>query len=267
MPRYNETDMSELEREFELEMEGDEGESTPDEELESDWEAERANDEEADEESDEEWESESVEAGDYAQRFYELSQREFESESELDDDVRGLVNEMERDFFWKGWKKRLKRVGGRLLKRGLGQLAGRLSGFKGLQALTQAARGALKGNLGGLAKTALTAALSAHPAGAAALPALKALGFEATEDSERNREGWENYVEVAREAFDHLGRNFDERAVDPLEASRMASTALQTGLRKVQAKVASAGGGRPSSRRRRRVIRARKGDKIVILVD
>jgi hypothetical protein len=257
--------MSELEREFELEMEGDEGESTTDEELESDWEAESESDEETDEESDEEWEREPTERSDYAQRFYELSQREFESESELDDEVRGLVNEMEREYFW--GLGRLKKIGRRLLKKGVGQLAGRLSGFKGLQAITRAARQALNGNLSSLARMGFNAALSAHPAGAAALPALKAMGFEATEDPERNRESWDNYVEVAREAFDHLGRNFDERAVSPLEASRLASAALQTGLRKVQAQMTSAGGGRPSSYRRRRVIRARKGDKIVILVD
>jgi hypothetical protein len=264
MSRNNDTDMSELEREFELEMEGDESESKPEEELESDWEAESVSDEEADEESDEEFESEPTEAGGYADRFYELSQREFESESELDDEVRGIVNEMERDFFWGKWKKRLKSIGGRLLKKGLGQLAGRLPVFKGLQALTQAARAAMKGDLGGLAKSAFTTVLSAHPAGAVALPALKALGFEATGDSERNREAWDNYVEVAREAFDHLGRNLDERTADPLEASRLASNAFQTAVRKVQARVRSNGTQVRDHRKRSMTIQVRRGERIII---
>lgn len=262
MPRNNDTDMSELEREFELEMDGDEGESEQDEELESDWEAQ--SDDEADEEADEEWESEPTEAGGYANRFYELSQREFESESELDDAVRGLVNEMERDFFFKGIWRKVKKAGQRFLKKGLGQLAGRLPIFKGLKAITQLARGNLKGALGSLAKSGLTAALSAHPAGAAILPALKGLGFEAAESPERNREAWENYVGVAREAFNHLAENLDERAADPLEASRLASNAFQTAVQKARARVRSGGGRGPGRRGRTLTIRVRSGERIII---
>jgi hypothetical protein len=261
MPRYN--DMSELEREFELEMESDE-EAGQDEELEGEWEEETGSDEETDEEAGQEWETGSTEPGSYADRFYELSQREFESESELDDEVRELLNNMERDFFWGKWKRKLKKMGGRLVKRGLGQLAGKLPGFKGLQAVTQAARAALKGNLGGLAKSALTAALSAHPAGAAALPALKALGFESSEDSERNHEAWENYVEVAREAFDNLGRNLDERAADPLEASRLASSAYQAAVRNVQARARTNEGRGRDHRTRTMRIQVRRGQRIII---
>ena len=59
------------------------------------------------------------EAGDYAERFYELSEREYESELEVDEEVNGLLNEMERDFFFGGLKKRLKKAGKGLLKKGL----------------------------------------------------------------------------------------------------------------------------------------------------
>lgn len=261
MPNYNDTGMSDLEREFELEMEGNEGESGQDEELESDWEAQ--GDEEADEKADKEWENEPVETGGYAERFYELSQREFESESELDNEVRGIVNEMERDFFfgkWKNWRNRFKRM----LKAGVGQLAGQIPGFKAIQALTKAGREALKGNLSSAVTSAIAAGLSAHPAGAAALPALKALGFEATGDSESNREAWNNYVEVAREAFDYLGRNLDERTADPLEASRMASNAFQSAVRKVQARVGSREVQVRDHRGRTMTIKVRKGERIII---
>jgi hypothetical protein len=262
MSRNN--DMSDLEQEFELEMEGDEGESPKDEELGSDWETEQASDEEADEETDQESESEPTETGGYADRFYELSQRAFESESELDDEVRDIVNDMERNYFWGNWKKRLKKIGGSLIKKGLGHLAGKFPVFKGLQAVTQLARGNVKGALGSLAKAGLTAALSASPAGAVALPALKALGFEATADSEPNREAWDNYVEVAREAFNHLGQNISEAAVDPVEASRLASNAFQTAVRNVQARVRSNGTGVRDHRKRSMTIQVRRGERIII---
>ncbi len=270
MSKYNDTGMSDLEREFELEMEGDgpeirqveASESDSDAESQSDWEETTQSNEGADEEVDEEWEKESVEVAGYADRFFELTQREFESESELDDEVRGLVNEMERDYFWGKWKNRLKRIGGGLLRKGVGQLAGRIPGFKGLQAITQLARGDLKGALGSLAKSGLA---SLVPGGAVALPALKALGFEATEDSDRHREAWDNYVDVAREAFDYLGRHMSERAADPLEASRLASAAYQTAVRKVQTMGRSGQEGEVrNSRKRTMTIRLRRGERIII---
>ncbi len=260
MPHYSDTGMSELEREFELEMERDEG-AAIEQELEADWEAQPG---EETEETDAEWEREPTDPGSYAERFYELSQREFESESELDEEVRNIVNEMERDFFWKNWKSRLKKVGGSLLKKGLGHLASKTPVFKGLQAVTQLTRGNLKGALGSLAKAGLTTALGATPAGAVALPALKAIGFESSPYPERNREAWDNYVEVAREAFDNLGRNINEAAVDPVEASRLASNAFQTAVQKVQHAVRGTGEGRAARQRRTMTIRVKRGDRIVI---
>lgn len=267
MARSDETYASELEREFELEMDdasGGEAEGDGDT-GEPEWEL-GAEDGEAESDSADDGEGEPVEAGSYADRLRELSHAELESEAQLDQELRDVVDEMEREYFFGKWGSRLKRIGGGLLKQGLGRLAGQLPALKGLQAVTQLARGNLKGALGSLAKTGLTAALGASPIGVAALPVLKGLGFEATEDPEREREAWENYVSVARESFDHLGRHLDESALDPLGANRLAAAAFQAGLGKVQERVAAAGGGeRPA--RRRRVIRVRKGDRLVIVVE
>lgn len=266
MARSDETYASELEREFELEMDDSgEGEAEGDEDAgEAEWEL-GAEDGEAEDSADG-GEGEVVEGGSYADRLRDLAHAELESEAQLDQEVRDIVDEMEREYFFGKWGGRLKRIGGGLVKKGLGRLARQLPALKGLQAVTQLARGHLKGGLGSLARTGLTAALGASPFGAAALPVLKGLGFEAAEDPAQEREAWENYVSVAREAFDHLGRHLDEAALDPLGASRLASAAFQAGLGKVQDRVAAAGGGaRPS--RGRRVIRVRKGDRLVIVVE
>jgi hypothetical protein len=85
----------------------------------------------------------------------------------------------------------------------------------------------LKGTLGTLAK----AGLKEVRAGGAVLPVLGALGFEA---GEQNREAWQNFTNVCKESFDYLARNLNEKADDPLEASRLASEAFSTALKKVE---------------------------------
>lgn len=257
MPKLNDTDLSELEREFELEMEEE-----PTEELE----LEEDLDTEFEEEPEGEFEEvEEESAGDYAERLYELSQREFESEMELDDAMNEPLRQMEEEFFIhsaikKGWKQLKKRGLGRLAKKALKIAAGKIPALQALKNATSAARAALRGDIGGLVKSGLGAALKAHPAGAALSPALSALGFEAGED---NREAWDNVVNVAREAYDRLAESMHENADDPLEASRLATNAFQSALNKVSAQkpyIASTG-------KRRRVIKIRKGDVLVIKVE
>ena len=257
------TDLSELERELELEMD-DEYELGEDSET----------DEELEYEEDSELELEADEgeygggSGDYAERFFELSEKGYESESEADEEVNGLLNEMERDFFWGGLKKRLKRAGKGLLKKGLKYAAGQFPALSAFKGLTQLARGNLKGMLGSLAKAGL---LSAIPGAGAALPALKALGFDPTGDSEANRDAWNNYVEVSREAFEYLADNLHETADNPLQASKLASNAFQAAVKKVQSSGFLGRGfstGRPvvrdHRRRGRRVIYLGPGQSVVI---
>lgn len=247
-------DLSELEKEFEIEME------KPDE-----LEFEEGLEGEFEEEPEQELEDIQEEStGDYAQRFFELSQREFESETELDDAIDGPLRKMEEEFFLdglrKGWKQLKSKGLGRLLKKGFSFAAGKIPALQALKNVAGAARSALKGDLKGLVKAGLGAALRAHPAGAALSPALRALGFEAGED---NRDAWDNVVNVAREANDYLVANLHENIDDPLEASRLANEAFQAGLRKAKnAAYAVKAQGKPY-----RVIRVGRGERIKIIIE
>ncbi|MGA9769547.1 MAG: hypothetical protein WBV94_10935 [Blastocatellia bacterium] len=275
MPKnFNDLDMSELEREFELEME-DDHESLNSDELEAEFEGLEGYESY---EPELEFEESDHEGGDYADRFYELSQRGYESESQMDEELDSILNEMEQEYFFGGLKKALKK---RLP--GIKNLIGKIKtfapalGLSGLTGITGLAQKILKdGSLKGLAKAGLTAAIGTNPMGAAALTALKGLGFEASEDSEANRDAWNNYVDVAREAFESLAENVNERSDEPLEASRQATAAFQTALHKVRARVPHARHGRgiyragqagfPAGQKRRaRVIRVRRGERIIII--
>lgn len=235
LENLRETDISELEREFELEMDSfemnEEFESDNEFEMNEEFESigELEYEEGSEGEADDEYEFEAV--SDYAERFYELSQRSYESVAELNEEVDGILNEMERDFFWKGAKDWLKKKGKGLLKKGLSYAAGQIPALKALQGLTQLTRGNLKGFLGSLANAGLAAAI---PGGAAILPALKAIGFNPTEGGGVEKEAWDNFIEVSREAYQNLAQNLHENADHPLEASRLAQNAFQTAYKKVQ---------------------------------
>jgi hypothetical protein len=267
MPRSDYEDVSELEREVELEME-DENEPLDEEELEEefeDFDEEEPEEEEFEDIDEEEPEDEGefeAELEGFADRFYELSTREFESEAEVDGELGRLFEDMEREFFFKRLRKAFK-AGKRLAKRAVRKarrVARGLPAFQGLRAISQLARGNLKGLLGSLAKAGLASAI---PGGAAILPALQALGFRETADPEENREAWESFVNVSQEAFENLAENLNERADDPLEASRLATNAFQSALRKTQIRVPSV---RSRGFGRKRRIALRKGDVLVIAV-
>jgi hypothetical protein len=250
-------DLSQLEREFELEMDDDSAG-----ELELEFESDEG---ELDEDRPS-FEAEADDAADgFAERFYELSQGSYESEYELDQEVNRLVADMEQEFFFKGLGKRLRNAGKGLLKKAMKHAVGKFPALSALKGVTQLARGNLKGMLGSLAKAGLASAI---PGGAVALPALSALGFE-VDEPEANREAWRNYGEVSREAFQHLAEHLHEQADTPTEASKLAAAALQAGLAKGQARRKNGG-----SRRRRnggsgdtRVIRLRRGERLIVTVD
>ena len=103
--------LSELEREFELEMDDPVGQ--PAEELEAEFEALFKEDRPEDEfeyGEDQEYESPYEDVSEYANRFYELSQREFESEAEADDAVNALLTEMEQEYFFGTLKKAFRKL-------------------------------------------------------------------------------------------------------------------------------------------------------------
>jgi hypothetical protein len=253
--KSNQQNMSELEQEFELEMDDNETDDFETDDFEmnddsetDDFEFEAGDDSESDDyemeygdDSQGEYEWLEPNNSSYGERFFELSQREFESESEIDEAVNEILDDMEREYFlggiFKGGFNKLKNAARKLAQKGiaLAKKAGiNLPSIEALKSMLGPVAGLLKGNLGALIKPALKAALMAHPAGMAALPALKALGFESSEDMGENREAWNNYASVAQEAFEYLAANINENADNPLEASRLATNAFQAGLKNVR---------------------------------
>src|SRR5262245_36345415 len=170
-------DMSDLESAFELEMEGDEESASSYEGRED---LESLPSEEA--EANEEFEDLDHEGSEYADRLFELSQREFESESELESEVQQVLNEIEQEFFFNSirnkWKKFKKGALGKLVSKGLSIAKGQIPAFQALKGVTSLARGDVKGLLGSLVKTGISSAI---PGGGVALDALKNLGFKETE--------------------------------------------------------------------------------------
>lgn len=292
----NDTDMSEMEREFELEMEEDD-EPVDDEDLEEEFEnlveleMEEADEPVDDEDLEEEFESlmelemeeelenefdenePEEEYGDFADRFYEISLEMGESELEIDAKINSLLSEMEREYLFgslfrrirkakekieKGVKRAARGGLGRLVRRVAGRAMKGIPGIQVLKGITQLSGGNLRGLLAALAKVGLSSAI---PGGGIAVPAaLQALGFREVSDPEENREAWSNFTEVAMEAFDHLAGTLNERADDPVEANRLATDAFQTALRKHQIRAPRVG----SRKKKTRIIELRKGQRIVI---
>ena len=79
------------------------------------------------------------------------------------------------------------------------------------------------------------------------------------------REAWDNFVEVSREAYQNLAQNLHENADNPLEASRLANNAFQTAVKKVQSRVQATRSPRGAGAgRRRRVIYLGPDEELVI---
>jgi hypothetical protein len=249
--------MSDLEREFELEME--DADYPANEAIEQDGEfelemedADYPANEAIEQDGEFELEMEERKTDDLAQKFFELSQQSFESELDIDNKLNSLLTESEY-FLWN----KLKKLGKSTIK-GLATKAwnhyGKLPVFKSLKAITGNARTLMKGPLG----AAFKSIASVHPGGAAALTALKALGLSEVNDN--NLELWKNYTNLVKESYEQLAENFDERsATDPALASRLVSRAFET------ARLKQKGYKNRDSRRSRSIrVRARRGQRIII---
>jgi hypothetical protein len=259
----NYSGMSDLEREIELEMDSElEGADTSAElegpEYEDDareagdtyeLEAEGGFDQEADEETEDVSELE-FDGGDreqeYVERFLEIASREYESESEVDAAMNEVLDGMAREYLFGKIFKKVKKFGSKLasnpairglVKKGLSVAAGQ---FPALKAALALAKGDLKGSLLNLGKQALGAAI---PGGPAMLGALGSLGFTGEVDPQSNREAWGNYVQMSREAFEHMANNLTPTTDQPMEASRVATNAYRHAMRRAQVR---AGTGRPA---------------------
>ena len=248
--------MSELERELELEMDdeleikadgdGDEFEADRDEEAGF----------EADSESGGELPAEELTVGrerpfeidegrdqEFVERFMEIASREFEAEFELDHAMNEVLDDVAQEFLFGRILRGARRLGtrvmknkalGALVRKGLSVASGQLPALK---AALQLAKGDLQGAMLNVGKQLIGTAI---PGGSVALGALSALGGGG---APAEREVWQNYTQMAREAFEHLADNVNEVADQPIVASRLAANAFQHAVRRAQARAGM--GGRP----------------------
>jgi len=273
------SNLSELEREFELEMEdappegfefelGDDSETDEDRDNEGLEEAEFEQDDEAETMLEGGYGGE-PRSNEYVERFLELSAREFESPAEVDQAMNEVLDDMEREYFFGALKRGLKKLGKSQLLRSLakkGLQFGVSKFLPGLQGALQLARGNVKGALLNFGKQALGTVV---PGGMATLDAVRSLGLGAGEQPASDRETWENYVTLAREAYEHLADNITATADQPAEASRLTNNAIQYAIKQAQSRTAGAptnrgrGTGRPG-----RVLRLRvaPGQRIKLII-
>ncbi|MFZ5784297.1 MAG: hypothetical protein ACOY4R_29225 [Pseudomonadota bacterium] len=280
--------ISELERELELELEMDD-------ELEIDDEAGAGNDSyeaETDEEADLQGNFESegdlyadelkvgrerpfeVDEGsdqEFVERFMEVASREFEAEFELDQAMNEVLDDVAQEYLFgrilRGARSLGRRVMknkalGALVRKGLRVASGHLPALK---AAMQLAQGNLQSALLNVGKQMVGTAI---PGGSVALGALSALGGSG---APAEREVWENYTQMAREAFEHLADTVNEAADQPVEASRLAANAFQHAVRRAQARAGAgrlgqpgAAGGAVRGRGGARRVHLRPGEKLII---
>ena len=264
MKNKNDLGMSELEKEFELDMEKDDDEELErelesfdedegDKELEAEFEAIDDSDEEVDEDEEIEDQPES-----FAERLYELSLQEFGSMAELEAEVDRMFELFERDFFFKSLVKKgkglVKKAAGIAKKAGVGSVLSVVKNMTGLSL----------GNLKSLLKPALTAAINAYiPGGGAAVgPILSALGVKEAEDPDISVQDMNNFVDFAREAYEYLAENITPEATyNPLVANNLARKAIITAKQSRQNQIRV-----PSKRSRGagRVIEIKPGESVLI---
>jgi hypothetical protein len=281
-------DVSDLEREYELELESPDGgddmerefealdddredddredDDREDDDREADDDREDDDREDDDREADDDREDDDREYEDdprsYAERFHALSRREFESEAEAEDSIRDILGEMERNYFFGSLLKRAKKAVGGLAKKGLRFALDRvkqLPVFQAVKGMTQLLRGNLGDTLMRIAKAGL---LSAIPGAGVALPALQALGFGGGGGG-GDKEAWRQFSELAREAYEQAAERVDEDVDDPLTASSVAHEALKRAMGRVYRR--PHGGVRTRShRRRRRVVYVLPGESLIV---
>lgn len=264
MPKNNDV-LSELERELELDM-ADVSEPEIDESGE-------AGDAESDDMKvmdDAEFDFEDSRSdefeGNYAERLYELAQREFESPDEATEAFDGVLNEMYENFLGLDRVKNyLKKKGRSLIQAGLRTGVGILKKHPAFGLIKNVLAGK---NLTQILSSLAQTAAAGTPIGAAVLPALKSLGFPG-QSQEEQREAWNNFVDVAREAYLNLASNLNEAADQPFQAAKVASDALTRGLQRAVQQRRN-GGGRPEWGRRGGDktfrIRVRPGQRVRLVI-
>jgi hypothetical protein len=171
----------------------------------------------------------------YVERLMESASRKYESESEVDQELNGVLNSVAKEYFFGKIKRGLKKLSKNKLVRGLVQKGLKVTSgqLAALKAVTRVARGDLKGMLLNLGKQALGAAV---PASTVVMNGLSSIGLESENGHVADREVWVNYLQISKDAFEHLADTLNEQVNQPLEASRLASQAFRHAMTKAEAK-------------------------------
>jgi hypothetical protein len=266
-------DLSELERAFEIEMEGlpDGSFEAPSEDSGRQFEYEE-DDEVSDdfevsfEQGDVEQELDGARSDEFVDRLMEIGSRDFESPYEAEAAMSEVLDDIEREYFFGAIRRGLKKLSKNKLLRSLAQKGMTLGVNKflpGLQGALQLARGNVKGALMNFGKQALG---SVVPGGGAMLDAVTSMGLGGGGSQTPERENWENYVDLSREAYEHLAENLTPSAHKPAEAVRLANNAVQHAIAKAQVRTGRGRGSRPGARGRVMRIRVSPGERISLVI-
>ncbi|HMQ47770.1 MAG TPA: hypothetical protein PKA00_09995 [Saprospiraceae bacterium] len=248
MAHKHQYDMSELEREFELEMDTQEDYGT-DHELEATEVYDDAYEEgefeyeydENDNDFENEYEFEDFPMS-YGERLFEIAQREFESEFEMDEALHQVMDDMEREYFFKKlgglFKKGVRFVSKNpvlkgLIGKGLKAAAGFVpGGTTALSAIKSFGGPLLKGiqnNWQGALKAGVSA-LAPDAAGMANRFARR-FGISANFPEQQNQEAFERLAQGIQRSYEFAAQHFGDHVGDPLVANRLANRAFEVGVK------------------------------------
>lgn len=178
----------------------------------------------------------------YAQNLYEISQREFESESDLDRELDSAIDQVEAEYFVERVKRRRKRgkgkgIFGNILKAGariVGKVASKLPIGSLVKAGTSLVRGDLKGvvkNLGKAAIGTLGTAVLGPAGGALATSALDALAPDKEVGPRRRRRmAIRRVARITRDAYRELADNLPEQMDHPYVAHEAVTQAVRKAM-------------------------------------
>jgi hypothetical protein len=267
----DEEDRETYDEEFDLELDEEYGGEDADEEL-PDYETD-----------DEDEDNEAMDR--FGRRLYEISQREFESEADLESAIGGALQGVEEEYFTQRVKRKRKRgkgkkIFGNILKAGaklVGKVAGKLPIGSLIKAGTSLVRGNVKGALQNLGKAAVGTvgtALLGPAGGALATSAMDAIGGqdepgegEVGPRRRRRRMAIRRVARVARDAYKGLADNIPENIDNPYVAHEVARKVVRRAMVKHGMGPGGAGPDRAEERDRpgvRRVVRVRPGETLII---
>jgi hypothetical protein len=191
-----------------------------------------------------------------AQRFLELQEKQFESSESRNAEVDGLLNEVEKQYF-------LGKLTGGVVKSLLSKLVGGAIPGNPLKIIKSALtliRMAAKEPLRG----ALLNVISVHPALAPARPLLKLLGISETADSAENSlDRWKEFTQLSETMYENIINNVNKAATtDPVAANQLASQAFRNAASKIRSR--NAARNYRTKTRRRRTIYLGPGEYVVV---